>query len=98
MLKDKNALLKISDAGVNFIRTYIFPEWKDLRIIDEELFCDIMDIAVHWELLMCDGDGVDIIGDYPNKARNEMADKFITEVSGDKAVDYDDLNRRLGLL
>ena len=50
-----------------------------------------------------DENGNDKTYDYPNKERNEMADRFVSEVSGKLSTDlwipdFDDLNKRLGLL
>ena len=51
---------------------------------------------------MVDENGNDITYDYPEKERNEMADRFVSEVSGKLAsdywtVDFDELNKKLGL-
>lgn len=48
-------------------------------------------------------DGCDKSYDYPERERNEMADKFVGEITGqwneEKLVpDFEDLNKRLGLL
>ena len=52
---------------------------------------------------MVDENGNDKNYDYPNKERNEMADRFVSEVSGKWSSglwtpDFDDINKRLGLL
>ena len=77
--------------------TYFFD------IIDMDILDDFVSIAFEWESEMVDENGKDKTYDYPNKERNEMADRFVSEVSGKLSTDlwipdFDDLNKRLGLL
>lgn len=66
----------------------------------------IIDLATQWEIDMIDplsADGCDKNYDYPERERNELADKFVSEITGkwndDVLVpDFDDLNKRLGLI
>jgi len=95
-------IFKISDESIEFIKKYLLDECKITKKINDENLDDFLDVAFDWETLMVDEQGNDKTYDYPNKERNEMADKFVTEISGKWTsgkwtVDFDDLNRRLGL-
>ena len=94
---------KLSDEAIVFIRKYLLEKCNVKTKIDGDLFDEFMSIAFDWETLMVDQNGYDKNYDYPDKERNEMADKFVSEVSGKLSddlwiVDLDDLNRRLGLI
>ena len=48
-------------------------------------------------------DGCDKTYEYPERERNELADKFVGEITGqwddEKLIpDFDDINKRLGLI
>ncbi len=68
-----------------------------------DILDDFVSTAFDWESLMVDENVYDKMYEYPNKLRNEMADRFVTEVSGKLLTDlwipdFDDLNKRLGLI
>ena len=95
----------LSEDALNFIKKYVLDELKIDKFIDEEKLDEIIKLATIWELDMIDPNskyGSDKQYDYPEKERNEMADKFVSEVTGkwndDELVpDFDDLNKRLRL-
>lgn len=96
----------LSENAVTFIRTYVQRQIDITSPIDEDKLDEITDLAVLWEMDMIDPldkEGGDKTYDYPERKRNEMADKFVSEVTGqwddEKLVpDFEDLNRRLGLI
>ncbi len=93
---------KLSVEAVNFIKTYLLPELNITSKIDEGILDDFLYIASVWESLMVDENGYDKNYEYPDKERNEMADRFVTEISGKWSSglwvpDFEDLNQRLGL-
>lgn len=102
--KDKHLkVFKLSDDAVYFIKKYLLQECNILTEIDGDLLDEFLSIAFDWESLMVDENGNDKTYDYPDKERNEMADKFIAEVAGKWSSglwtpDFEDLNKRLGLL
>lgn len=97
---------KLSDKAIMFIKKYIMPEINIIAPIDSNMLDDILDLATKWEMDMIDSkskDGCDKKYDYPERERNEMADEFVSEISGqwddDCCVpDFEDLNKKLGLL
>ena len=100
--KDMN-VFKLSDEAIEFIRFYLLKELNISTKIDMDILDDFVSIAFDWESEMVDENGKDKTYDYPNKERNEMADRFVSEVSGKLSTDlwipdFDDLNKRLGLL
>lgn len=101
--KEKTAkVLKLSDEAVLFIKEYLLKEKEVSVMIDCDLLDDFLNIAFDWESLTVDENGKEKDYDYPNRQRNEQADRFVSEVSGkwasgDWTVDFDDLNKRLGL-
>ena len=106
LFKKKNKpvrVFKLSDEAIEFIKTYLLKELNVTTKIDMDILDEFESIAFDWESLMVDENGYDITYEYPNKERNEMADRFVSEVSGKLSTDlwipdFDDLNRRLGLL
>lgn len=95
-------IFQLSDEAIEFIRKYLLQECNVSTKINGDLLDDFLNVAFDWESLMVDENGNDKINDYPNKERNEMADRFVSEVSGKWSsglwtVDFDDLNKRLGL-
>lgn len=101
---DKNKkIFQLSDDAINFIKDYLLKECKVSERIDMDMFEEFIDMALDWETQMVDENGRDKIDDYPNKKRNEMADRFVSEVSAKLSSglwlpDIDDLNKKLGLL
>lgn len=97
---------KLTDKSIMFIKKYIIPELKINSPVDEYMLDTIIDLATQWETDMIDPlskDGCDKTYDYPERERNETADKFVSEITGqwndDSLVpDFDDLNKRLGLI
>lgn len=95
-------LFKLSDEAVEFIKKYLLKECNVTAKIDADMIDEFTSVAFDWETMMVDENGYDKEYDYPDKERNEMADRFVSEVSGKVAsnlwaVDLDDLNERLGL-
>lgn len=93
---------KLSDEAVVFIRDYLFAECEITAPIDENKMEEFISIAFDWETSMVDENGNDKLHDYPDKRRNEAADRFISEVSNKWVdefcfIDFSDLNQRLGL-
>ncbi len=94
----------LSDNAIVFIKQFALSELGMSLPIDAEKLDEIIELATQWEEDMIDPlskDGCDKTYDYPEKERNEMADKFVGEVTGqwndDTLVpDFDDLNKRLG--
>lgn len=98
----KIKIFKLSDEAVAFIKTYLLEECNIVAKIDMDKLDEFLSIAFDWESLMVDENGKDKTYDYPNKERNEMADRFVSEVSGKLSTnlwvpDFEDLNKRLGL-
>lgn len=96
-------VFKFSNQAVDFIRLYLLKECNIDKKIDMDTLDDFVSIAFDWESLMVDENGYDKTYDYPNKERNEMADRFVSEVSGKLSTDLwipdlDDLNKRLNLI
>ena len=97
------SVFKLSDEAIEFIRLYLLKKLNISTKIDMDILDDFVSIAFEWESEMVDENGKDKTYDYPNKERNEMADRFVSEVSGKLSTDlwipdFDDLNKRLGLL
>lgn len=95
-------IFKLSDDAVEFIKKYLIRQCHISTKIDGDTLDDFLSIAFDWESLMVDENGNDKTFDYPDKERNEMADRFVSEVSGKWSSglwspDFDDLNNRLGL-
>lgn len=96
---------KLSENAITFIKKFAMSELKLTAPIDAEILDEIVALAIQWELDMIDPlseDGCDKTYEYPERERNEMADKFVGEITGqwdDESLipDFDDLNKRLGL-
>lgn len=101
--KSKEAkVFKLSDEAIKFIKIYLLKEFYVITKIDRDLLDEFVSVAFDWESLMVDENGNDKTYDYPNRERNEMADRFVSELSGKLSddlwiPDIDDLNKRLGL-
>lgn len=96
-------LFKLSDEAIVFIKKYMLEKCNVQTKVDDDLLDEFVSIAFDWETLMVDENGDDKDYDYPDKERNEMADRFVSEVSGKLSsdlwvADLDDLNRRLGFI
>ena len=107
--KTKQKIIKkftLSDNAILFIKKYVFPQLQINAPLDENMLDEITELATQWEMDMIDplsSDGCDKTYDYPERERNELADKFVGEITGqwddNKLIpDFDDLNKRLGLL
>lgn len=101
--KKRVNIFKLSDEAVDFIKIYLLKELKITTKIDMDILDDFISIAFDWESLMVDENGHTKTYDYPNKDRNEMADRFVSELSGKLSTDlwipdFEDLNKRLGLI
>ncbi len=95
---------KVTDDSIRFIKNYVIPEMKLSEPIDETTLNKIIRLADDWEADMIDADSdnySDKTFSYPERDRNTAADRFVSEISGYWSkhgnVDFDDLNRRLGL-
>lgn len=95
----------LSNEAVLFIKKYAYPQLNTNSPVNEEMLDDITELATQWELDMIDPlseDGRDKTYDYPEKERNELADKFVGEITGqwddESTPDFNDLNKRLGLI
>jgi hypothetical protein len=96
-------VFKLSDESIEFIKTYLLNELNIATMIDMDILDDFVSVAFDWESEMVDENGHDKTYEYPNKTRNEMADRFVSEVSGKLSTglwipDFDDINKRLGLI
>lgn len=104
--KKKNkdvSVFKLSDEAIKFIKIYLLKELNVTTKVDMDMLDEFVSIAFDWESLMVDKNGHDKTYEYPNKERNELADRFVSEVSGKLSSDlwipdFDDLNKRLGLV
>lgn len=104
--KKKNKQLKffkLSDEAIEFIKKYLLKECNVVTKIDGDILDVFLSVAFDWESLMVDENGNDKKYDYPGKERNEMADRFVSEVSGKWTSglwtpDFEDVNKRLGLI
>ena len=105
-VKQTTAKFCLSENAVAFIKKFAINALNINSPINEETLERIIDLATQWELDMIDPlskDGCDKTCDYPDRERNEAADKFVSEITGqwndEKLVpDFDDLNKRLGLI
>ena len=96
----------LSETAIFFIKRYAYPQLNTNSPIDEEILDQITELATQWELDMIDqlsDDGCDKTYEYPERERNELADKFVGEITGqwddEKLIpDFDDINKRLGLI
>lgn len=96
---------KLSESAIMFIQKFAKPALQITSPIDAAILDKITELATQWEIDMIDPlskDGSDKTYDYPERERNEMADKFVTEITGqwddERLVpDFDDLNERLHL-
>lgn len=104
--KKKTKSLKtfvLSNEAVDFIRKYLLEKCNITSKVDADTLNLFLSVAFDWESSMVDENGNDKTYDYPERERNEMADKFVSEVSGKWSSglwipDFEDLNKRLGLI
>ena len=94
---------KFSNEAVEFIQEYLLRECNVTSAIDDDLLEKFISIALDWESMTVDEHGNYKNYDYPEKKRNELADRFVSEVSGKLSdnvwkPDLDDLNKKLGLI
>lgn len=95
----------LSENAITFIKKFVLSTLNITSPINEETLDRIIDLATEWETDMIDPlskDGCDKTYDYPERERNEMADKFVGEITGQwdgekLAPDFEDLNSKLGL-
>lgn len=95
----------LSEDALLFVRKYAIPALKIEGLITEALADEIFQFATECELNMIDPlskNGGDKTYDYPEKERDVLGDKYVSEVSGrwskDFLIDLDDLNKRLGFI
>lgn len=96
-------IFKLSDESIKFIKIYLLKELNVTTKVDMDTLDEFISVAFDWESLMVDENGKDKTYDYPERERNEMADRFVSEVSGKLSTDlwipdFDDLNKKLGLI
>lgn len=107
--KNKNDSIKkftLTENAILFIKKYAYPHLHTNMIVDEDVLDTIIDLATQWEMDMIDplsADGCDKMYEYPERERNELADKFVGEITGKwtdgKLIpDFEDINKRLGLI
>ncbi len=99
--KKKSQIFQFSDSSVSFIQEHLMPIFTWNGKVDEAVLESMLNIAEGWELDTMDGEGNEILTDYPGKNRNESATDFVSDVSGKQSkgtIDFTDLNRRLHLL
>ena len=89
----------LSSDGLKFITEYAMSALSIDKPVTEESEKQIFEYAKKCELNMTDNDGNDINSDYPEKERDILADKYVTELSlawaKDYVLDLDDLNNRI---
>ena len=102
-IKKNKALkvFKLEDESIEFIRRYLLREFNVTSKIDGDLLDEFLSLAFDWETMMVDENGNEKNDDYPEKERNEMADRFVSDVSGRWSSglwipDFEDLNKKLG--
>lgn len=103
--ESKPKKFKLSDKAILFIKEYVIAELNIVSPIDSDMLDEITDLATQWEMDMIDPSsrsGSDKDYEYPERKRNELADKFVSEITGqwddERFVpDFEDLNKRLGL-
>jgi len=100
-LKRKNkkevVLKKLSDESVEYIKSYAIKNLKITKPIDVDMFYKILDLAENDELKLTDSEGynrTDLTDEEKTQFTKGM--NFVSECS-DIDVDFDDLNKRLGL-
>lgn len=94
----------LSDDAIFFIKNFVINEKIIAGPLDAEALDRIVKLATAWEEDMIDPSSdsyADKAYDYPERKRNEMADKFVGEITGqwhdeELIPDFEDLNKRLG--
>lgn len=88
---------KLSEEAVDYIKKYAIKDLGITKPIDEDVFLEIFDMAESDELHMIDEEGYD--------RKDLSSEEYLRCVAGMEfvteccqiTIDYDDLNRRLGL-
>lgn len=101
--RKKITIFTLSDEAIEFIRLYLLNEYNINSKIDIDILNNFLYTASVWESDMVDENGYDKEFDYPEKERNEKADRFVTEISArlssdNYLPDLEDLNKRLGFI
>ncbi len=92
---------KLSSFAINFLKDCLLPNIAHNDTIDNGILTEAVQLATEWELNMLDAEGNEKDYDYPNKLRNENAEKFVSEVTGiwtKSEIDLTDLNEKFKLL
>lgn len=88
---------KVSDEAIYFIKKYAIHALNLSLPLNEDSFCEVLAFADECELNMIDPlskYGSDKDYDYPEKERDILGDKFVSETSA-YLIDLEDLNERL---
>lgn len=101
--KKVNIYVKLSDKSVDFIKNVIMPEMQIDRPIDHMKICDIESWIYNLQDSQIDENGNDIVLDDVTKAKLLSAQDLLEELMGiwggdNTSEDFDDLNKRLGLI
>ena len=91
----------LSESAVLFFKNYILNDMEITTRIDNMMLCEIEDKLREYEDDNINEDGTEKTDDYPFFERNKIAGEILAELYGiwtDGDVDYDNLNKRLGLI
>lgn len=106
MKKEKNdnrAALSyiLSESALQFFKEYILSDMSITKPIDNLMLCKIEDRLYEYENDNINEDGTNKPNDHPFFERNQKSSEVLAELYGiwnDGDVDYDNLNKRLGLI
>lgn len=98
-------IFKLSEDAILFLKKYIIPEMNISAKIDEGTMDKIIELSSQWELDMIDTKTKNFMDknyDYSERERNEMADAFVGEITGQWIdgicePDFADINKKLEL-
>jgi hypothetical protein len=86
-----------TEREILFIKKYAIPDLGLTEPLNEEQFDKICMYAEECELDMIDENGEDRQGDYPEKERDILGDRFVTFMSSyadiDYVIDYEELSK-----
>lgn len=91
----------LSESAVLFFKNHIMNDMEITTPIDNMTLCEIEDKLYEYEDDNINEDGTEKTNDYPFFERNKKASEILAELYGiwtDGDVDYDNLNKRLGLI
>lgn len=101
--RDKRGSLSsvLSESALQFFKNYILIDMGITEPIDHMMLCKIEDKLYEYEDDNISEDGTEKPDDHPFFERNKKASEVLAELYGiwnDGDVDYDNLNKRLGLI